>query len=113
MNSAAFRLITTNNTREATLNAEALDRYRGTTPEIIVPLPSEQRLPEPQDVETFSPGQTVRIRRQPATGMIGAIVRIPSGPSAFPSGLRAAGAEVRLENGEQLLVPLVNLEVVG
>jgi hypothetical protein len=113
MNSAAFRLITTNNKREATLNAEALDRYTGTTPEIIIPLPSEKRPPEPQDVEAFAPGQTVRVRRRPAAGMIGAIVRIPSGLSAFPSGLRAPGAEVRLENGEQLLVPLVNLEVVG
>jgi hypothetical protein len=113
MNSAAFRLISTNNKREATLNAETFDRYSGLMPEIIIPLPSENRPPEPQNVEAFAPGQTVRLRRQPAAGMIGAIVTIPSGLSAFPSGLRALGAEVRLENGEQLLVPLVNLEVVG
>jgi hypothetical protein len=113
MNSAAHRLISTNNKREVTINAEAFDRYSGTRPEVIIPLPSEKRPPEPHDVERFAPGQTVRIRRQPAAGLIGTILMLPSGLSDFPSGLRAPGAEVRLENGQQLLVPLVNLEVVG
>jgi hypothetical protein len=113
MNSAAFRLLSTNNKREVTLNAESLDRYSGRRPEVIIPLPAEGRPPEPQDVVVFAPGQTIRIRRQPATSLIGTILSLPGGQSAFPSGLRAAGAEVRLENGQQLLVPLVNLEVVG
>jgi hypothetical protein len=45
--------------------------------------------------------------------MIGAIAAIPPGLSLLPSGLRASSAEVRLENGESMLVPLVNLELVG
>jgi hypothetical protein len=48
MNSATFRLITTNNNREATLNAEARDRYSGTTPEVIIPLPSSSACPNPR-----------------------------------------------------------------
>ena len=113
MNSAAYRLITTNAKREATLNAEAFDRYSGARPEIIIPLPASNPPPIPRDVEAFAPGQTVRLRRQPAAGQIGSIMGLHEGLSTFPSGLRAAGAEVRLENGEQLLIPLVNLEVVG
>ncbi|HET6846779.1 MAG TPA: hypothetical protein VFH29_08080 [Anaerolineales bacterium] len=113
MNSAAFRLLSTNNKREVTLNAESLDRYSGRRPEVIIPLPAETRPPEPQDIVAFAPGQTIRIRRQPATSLIGTIQSLPTGQSTFPSGLRTAGAEVRLENGQQLLVPLVNLEVVG
>ena len=113
MNTAAFRLLSTSTKREATLNAEPFDRYGGKRPEVILPLPSDSRPPEPQVVVAFAPGQTVRVRRQPATGMIGTIHTLPPGLSTFPSGLRAAGAEVRLENGQQLLVPLVNLEVVG
>jgi hypothetical protein len=113
MNSAAYRLLTTNTKREATLNAEPFDRYSGRRPEVIIPLPAETRPSEPQDVVAFAPGQTIRLRRQPATALIGTILSLPAGLTTFPSGLRAAGAEVRLENGQQLLVPLVNLEVVG
>ncbi|HEY5982130.1 MAG TPA: hypothetical protein VIU38_01540 [Anaerolineales bacterium] len=113
MNSAAFRLLSTNDKREVTLNAEAFDRYSGLRPEVIIPLPFDKRPPEPRNVEAFAPGQTVRVRRQPAAGMIGTVAVLPGGLSTFPGGLRAPGAEVRLENGQQMLIPLVNLEVVG
>jgi hypothetical protein len=113
MNSAAYRLITTNAKRETTVNAEFFDRYSGARPEIIIPLPVTSEPPQPKDVEVFAPGQTVRLRRQPAAGFIGTIVGLHAGLASFPSGLRAEAAEVKLENGEQLLIPLVNLEVVG
>jgi hypothetical protein len=113
MNSAAYRLVTTNAKREATLNAELFDRYSGARPEVIIPLPSDMPPPPPQDAEVFAPGQSVRLRRQPAAGMIGTIMELRPGLTVFPSGLRAPAAQVKLENGEQLLIPLVNMEVVG
>ena len=61
----------------------------------------------------FAVGQQVRTRRSPHAGMIGTISVLPSGLSLLPSGLRAPAAEVKLENGESVLLPLVNLEVVG
>ena len=45
--------------------------------------------------------------------MIGSIVSIKPGLTALPSGLRAPAAEVKLENNENIIVPLVNMEVVG
>lgn len=113
MNSAAYKLITTNVKREATLSAEVFDRYSGARPEVIIPLPISSEPALPVDVETFAAGQTVRLRRPPAVGMIGTITSLRSGLTTFPSGLRAAAANIKLENGEQVLVPLVNLEVVG
>lgn len=113
MNSAAFKLLTTNNKREATVNAEHFDRYSGNRPEVIIPLPISNEPPEPNSYETFAIGQQVRLRRPPNVGMIGTISSLPSGLSVLPSGLRASSADVRLENGESMLVPLVNLEVVG
>ena len=113
MNSAAFKLLTTNNKREVTVNAEHFDRYNGNRPEVIIPLPVSNEPPEPNSFETFAVGQTVRMRRPPSAGMIGTISNLPAGVSTLPSGLRAPAAEIKLENGETVLVPLVNLEVVG
>ena len=112
MNSAAHRLISTNSKREATLNAEAFDRYTGARPEVIIPLPGKTA-PPLRDVAEVRAGQTVRLRREPHPGAIGTIVSLPAGASTYASGLSAPGAEVRLENGAQVLIPLVNLEVVG
>jgi len=112
MNALAHRLISTNSKREVTLNGEPYDRYTGGRPEAIIPLPATEP-PPLRDIVELALGQTVRMRRQPAPGMIGTIAGLPVGLAKFPSGLSAPGAEVRLENGQQLLIPLVNLEVVG
>jgi hypothetical protein len=113
MNSAAFKLLTTNDKREATVNAEHFDRYSGNRPEVIIPLPISTEPDEPNSYENFAVSQTVRMRRPPNAGMIGTISNLRPGLSALPSGLRARAADVKLENGETVLVPLVNLEVVG
>jgi hypothetical protein len=113
MNSAAYKLLTSNAKRDVTLNAEAFNRYTGVRPEIIIPLPVTQEPLPPTDMETLEAGQTVRMRRAPHAGQIGTLTRLRPGLSSLPSGLRAPAADVKLENGEQILVPLVNLEIVG
>jgi hypothetical protein len=113
MNSAAFKLLSTNDKREATVNAEHFDRYSGNRPEVIIPLPISTEPDEPHSYQAFAVGQTVRMRRPPNAGMIGAISNLRPGLSMLPSGLRARTADVKLENGETVIVPLVNLEVVG
>jgi hypothetical protein len=113
MNSAAYKLLTSNAKREVTINAEAFNRYTGARPEVIIPLPVSQQPPLPNDVETLEVGQTVRLRRAPYAGSVGTLTKFRPGLSALPSGLRAPAADVKLENGEQILVPLVNLEIVG
>lgn len=113
MNTAAFDLLTSNNKREVTVNAEPFDRYHGIRPEVIIPLPVSSEPDEPRLYIPFTVGQRVRNRRAPHAGMLGSIVSLPAGMSRLPSGLRAPAAEVKLENGTTVLVPLVNLEVVG
>ena len=113
MNSAAYKLLSTNVKREVTINAEVYDRYSGARPEAIIPLPTSTDPPAPREVETFAPGLQVRMRRPPALGMIGIIVAVKPGLTLLPSGLRAPSAEVKLENSEIIVAPLVNLEVVG
>jgi len=113
MNTAAYNLLTSNNKREVTVNAEHFDRYNGNRPEAIITLPVSDEPDEPNDYAPFAVGQRVRMRRSPHAGMIGQIVSLPSGMSTLQSGLRAPAGEVKLENGTTVLVPLVNLEVVG
>jgi len=113
MNSAAYKLLSTNAKREVVVNAEIFDRYSGAKSEVIIPLPITSDPPTPRDVVTFAPGLQVRMRRQPAMGMIGTITTIKPGLTTLPSGLRAPAAEVKFDNDQTIIAPLVNLEVVG
>ena len=113
MNSAAYKLLSTNAKRDVTVNAEVYDRYSGARPEAIIPLPISSNPPASREVDTLIPGLQVRMRRPPALGMIGEIIDVKPGLTTLPSGLRAPAAEIKLENGEIVVVPLVNLEVVG
>lgn len=113
MNRAAYKLLTSSAKRDVTLNTEAYNRYTGVRPEAIIPLPVSQTPTAPRDSEVFAPGQTVCLRRMPHVGEIGTLVKLLPAPAAFPSGLRAPAGEVRLEDGQEIVVPLANLEVVG
>ena len=113
MNAAAYRLFTANIQAEVTLNAVPFNLQTGVRPEIFIPAQGVQEAPLPVDVTILAPEQTVRLWRNPFGGVIGTIINLRPGLTTMPSGLRTAAAEVKLESGEQILVPPANLEVVG
>jgi hypothetical protein len=113
LNSTAYKLLSTNVRRAITLNAVAYDRFRGDRPEIFISLPVSQDLPEPRELETFLPGQALRVISLTRPARIGTLVRISPNQAILPNGLRVKTADVQLESGEKILVPLTNLEVLG
>ena len=113
MNQAAFTLLSTNSEREVTINAEVFDRYKGTRPEIIIPLPAMGETPPPMSVTHFAPGQRVRIVRAPHSSEVGRIYALMEQAPTFPSGLRLDSAQIEFEDGEMAVVPLANIEVLG
>lgn len=113
MNSVAHKLLATNSSREIAINAEPYDRYRGRRPEIVIPLQGSGNPPVPRSVDNFSPGQRVRLARNPHIGAIGTLLILIPGLTSLPSGLHAPSAEIELESGEKVVVPLANIEVLG
>lgn len=113
INSAVFKILGTGERREAALNAEPWDRFKGSRPELVIPLPAAGELPLPRDAEIFTPGQRVRVLRTPHRGEIGTLVDVRPGFAVLPSGVRAPSGEVRLESGVSAVLPLANLEVLA
>ncbi|HWQ83485.1 MAG TPA: hypothetical protein VN363_02900 [Anaerolineales bacterium] len=112
MTPAAFRLLSTNERREVSINAEPWNRDTGARPEVVIPLPATGNPPVPRAALIFRVDQTVRVVKAPYAGMVGKINSLEPGLQVFPSGLRAKAAEVSLENGENVLLPIANLEVI-
>jgi len=110
MNKLAFKLLTTSERREVSINAQERDIHLGRHPEIVIPLPVDREITQPGDAVTFSPDQQVRSVRSPYEGSVGRLVHL-SGVVSFPSGIRAQAAEVIFDDGELVLLPLENLEV--
>jgi hypothetical protein len=112
MNPTAYKLLSTNEQRETTVNAQPWNHYNGSRPEIIIPLPSTGGSTQPPETDIFAPGQSVRIHRAPHAGKTGILTSLRAGQTAFPSGVRTAAGMVRLESGDQVLVPLTNIDVI-
>ncbi|MGD1995934.1 MAG: hypothetical protein PVH62_04080 [Anaerolineae bacterium] len=113
MCSRIYRLLAANDGREAVLDAHFQSQWGVTRPEVIVPLQAEPDPDVPPDMESpLELGDTVRVTRGPHLGVVGDIV----GLSAWvptPAGDRLPAARLEAEdNGEDLLVPLLNLEVM-
>lgn len=109
LNQAAFQLLTTSDKRDASVNA-GFHRPSGERPELIIPLPAlGQAVPE---TAYFNAGQTVRIQGAPYSGRFATISQIHTGLTVLPSGLKAAAADVELEDGTHATIPLANLEVI-
>lgn len=112
MNNAAFKLLSTSDRREVSINAARWDRLAARRPEVVIPLPSGAAN-VPVQVAHYKTGQQVRMLRAPHRGLSGELIRLLPDPVKLPNGVEALVAEVILETNENVMVPLVNMEVLG
>ncbi len=113
MNARAFRLLSTSENRNIAVMAEAPDVYQGRRPLAVLPLSTADRPPEAPEAAPLEEGTLVRIVRAPHVGALARVIAVPDGLTKFPNGVRAHAVEVRLENGERVLVPAANVEILA
>ncbi len=118
-NPITYKLLSTNQKRKVTVNAEPFDRVRDTRPEIFIGVEAAELSDAEMPTETIflTPEQRVRISRAPYQGKIGRLTAILPGITIFPNGLRAPAARIQFENDNpvqvsEAVVPLANLEIL-
>lgn len=112
VDAAAFKLLSTNDKREVSLNAQCANRLTGARPELVIPLPAAGQISTPKEADPLSPGQTVRVTHAPLAAQIATLVSLRPENVTLPSGIRAPVGVVRLEKGEEITVPLNHLEIL-
>lgn len=99
------------------ITLDAFEPRAGDTrrPEVIVSVqPKAGDTPSRMNIMlTLKTGALVRITRAPYAGQNAHIVDLPKSPIVLDNGLRTACARVELPGGEQVIVPLANLEVIA
>ena len=79
---------------------------------MIISLPSTDVVDVPKTSAVFSPGVSVRIIKNPLAGEVGKLIALRTEQTPLVNGLRVPSAVISLENGDQTIVPLVNLDVI-
>lgn len=112
INLTAFQILSKLINQEVAVNAAEYDPYHNIRPEIIIPQAATEKPFEPKAVSEFTLHKRVRIIRAPYQAHLGVITDMREGLEFFPSGIAATAADVRIENGKVITIPLANLEIL-
>ncbi len=107
---STYKLLTTNDKREVCINAQVWDANTGTRPEVYIPLPSAATTSE--QVVELQIGHKVRINMPPLTGKQASVLQIFKDPQKLLNNLFAYSAEVSLETGQHVTLPVTNMEII-
>lgn len=110
VNPVAYKILTTSDQRDICLLAHRSSAYASDRPEVVIPLNAAADYPS--DVTSFRPGQVVRVVSGKNIGQSGRLSQIHPGVHTFPSGLTTTAADIQLEDGTEICVPVANLDVL-
>jgi hypothetical protein len=107
---STYKLLTSNDKREVCVLAQEWDVYAGTRPELFIPLPSAgSTTPEAFELQV---GNKVRITMPPLIGKSASVLQVFKEPQKLQSGMYTFSAEVSLETGQHVTLPVSNLEII-
>jgi len=99
--------------KKACINGATQIRAGVIRPEIIVPVEALQVIDTDGDLTAgMSLGTYVRVIRDPYLGFIGRIIDLPVNPQRIDTESYARVLELELENGEKIIVPRANVELI-
>ncbi|OQX71387.1 MAG: hypothetical protein B6D62_02050 [Candidatus Cloacimonas sp. 4484_275] len=83
-------------------------------PEIIIPVEfkEEELKAQTPKMSTLEIGTTIRVIRQPNFGLIGKVTALPEELHIVESETKVRILEAELENGEKVIIPRANVEVI-
>jgi hypothetical protein len=110
-----FKLLALRQGDDAAVNGATQIRAGVMRPEIVIPL-SEKELAQESKPEASAGyldlGMPVRIIRDPYFGLIGSVSALPPELQVLESGSKARVLEVKLESGENVMIPRANVELI-
>lgn len=114
MSEIVYNLLRDNLGRQTSVNATEPTRWSSERPELFIPLPAGGGLPpQPISDQPLAVGSMVRLARAPYQGQAGRVKSILDAPQTVENGMRMAGAEIQLANGQMVFAPFANIEMLG
>lgn len=108
-----FELLKDLEGKKASVNGATQIRAGVIRPEVIVPDESLEIKEEKESLsEGLVPGSLIRIIREPYFGQIGKVVSLPPELREIETEAKVRVLEVELENGERVIVPRANVEII-
>jgi len=114
MSVPTFELLKEFDSYQVTLDAHLPRRWDVRRPELVINRTINDMVPAPDPYLTLKKGQRVRITREPHVGNIARVLNLPKNPMPLENGLLVPCARVEIATtGNQINVPLANLEYIG
>ncbi|MGA7731306.1 MAG: hypothetical protein WCD37_08540 [Chloroflexia bacterium] len=113
MSKRVFEMIAAYDGQE--IAVDGTTRLRGglSRPEIIIPLARTTAVRRPEEIgPRLAVGSMVRLLSQGYLGQTAQVIELPKGPRAAQSVVISQAADVQMASGQQMRVPVVDLEVV-
>ena len=107
-----FALLKKHQGDRASINGATQIRAGVIRPEMVIPVKGTVHVEDKAVNVGIHVGSPIRMIRDPYFGLLGTVADLPSDPQVLESGSRARVAVAKLDNGETVIVPRANIELI-